>query len=453
MNTSRPGLTRLALSISLLAAGLCLSSNLAWAQPDGSRLIISPMGSVNFWSERSDNDTAVEYGGMIGVQLNHNIAIEAGLRFGQAESLGFADRNGALVDTRSLGFDLRYHPFPKHRINWYVAAGWAESRFEPTNEALNGDYSGWEFGAGAILPFKGGDHYRASLRLDVRDMWLGFRQPLPDDHASNIIVSAGLQVEFGDNWHRDTDMDGVIDRFDACPKTDTRIVIDDKGCPIDTDGDGVFDGLDQCNNTLTGAVIDDSGCAIDSDGDGIFDGLDKCDNSPDGAHIDGDGCPTDADADGIFDGLDSCNDTPAGVRVDAKGCPSVDSDEEQGFYDTGLLVLPSVEFESNKAELKATSYGSLEIIGSMMKKWPSLVIEIGGHTDDRGSDKRNAELSQERADAVRTYLIGKFAHITEDRLTAVGYGEATPVADNATEEGRKQNRRVEAKRVSGGPGQ
>ena len=73
-------------------------------------------------------------------------------------------------------------------------------------------------------------------------------------------------------------------------------------------------------------------------------------------------------------------------------------------------------------------------------------FQVAGHTDSKGKDDYNMKLSQERAEAVRNYLISK--GIAAERLTAKGYGETKPVADNATEEGRTQNRRVELQRLN-----
>jgi outer membrane protein OmpA-like peptidoglycan-associated protein len=76
-----------------------------------------------------------------------------------------------------------------------------------------------------------------------------------------------------------------------------------------------------------------------------------------------------------------------------------------------------------------------------LKAWGDVNIEVAGHTDSKGSDAYNMKLSQQRAEAVRNFLISR--GVAADRLTAKGYGESQPVADNATEEGRFQNRRVE----------
>jgi OOP family OmpA-OmpF porin len=419
------------------------------AKPDGARLIVSPLAGYGILSEWSDLNDAPYFGAGFGFLFNNHLGAEGIWGYSQPDSRTLPRGQ---VKMRHLGVDLRYHPVPGRRINPYVAAGWTELRLVP-DEGVNGDYNGWEVGAGVTMSFTDGPYHRISLRVDGRDVMAKFDPPLPSDGAyhHNFMITAGLQIEIGDDWHRDTDRDGVIDRADDCPDTDRRMVVDARGCPIDSDGDGVFDGIDACAMTPTGAVIDSLGCPIDTDGDGVFDGLDQCEDTPAGAVIDTTGCPLDSDVDQVFDGLDQCPDTPAGVRVDADGCPSVESPQEQELYDNGTLTFDSVQFESNKAELKPQSFPALDLIGSILVKWPRLKIEIGGYTDSRGQEEKNRQLSQERADAVRTYLLDKFDNVHPDQLTAVGYGPDNPVASNDTEEGRQQNRRVEFKILEGNP--
>ncbi|UXX78426.1 OmpA family protein [Reichenbachiella carrageenanivorans] len=105
------------------------------------------------------------------------------------------------------------------------------------------------------------------------------------------------------------------------------------------------------------------------------------------------------------------------------------------------VVLNNIFFESGRAELKPISYVELNKAADLMKKNATMVIEVGGYTDNLGSDDLNLKLSQSRADAVVTYL--KLAGVEEARLQAKGYGETMPIADNSTEEGRKANRRTE----------
>jgi OOP family OmpA-OmpF porin len=200
--------------------------------------------------------------------------------------------------------------------------------------------------------------------------------------------------------------------------------------PADSDGDGVIDASDKCPNTPKGRKVDATGCELDSDGDGVVDGLDKCPNTPAGRKVNADGCELDSDGDGLVDGDDKCPTVPAKT---ADGCPPP-------------LVLEGVHFDNNKATLRPEAAAILDKVAVSLKDWGDVNIEVAGHTDSRADDAYNLDLSQRRAETVREYLIGK--GISADRLSAKGYGETKPVADNETEEGRFKNRRVELQRLN-----
>lgn len=110
------------------------------------------------------------------------------------------------------------------------------------------------------------------------------------------------------------------------------------------------------------------------------------------------------------------------------------------------IVLKNIFFETNKADLKPESKTELNKLVDLLTKNITLKIEIGGHTDNVGADADNLKLSDARAKSVMAYLITN--GISADRLTAKGYGETLPIADNATPEGRAQNRRTEFKVTS-----
>jgi len=139
--------------------------------------------------------------------------------------------------------------------------------------------------------------------------------------------------------------------------------------------------------------------------------------------------PGDEDQDGVTDDRDRCPGTPRGVAVDANGCPQ-----------KGSITLEGVTFEYNSAMLQAGSLNILDDVADGLKKHPRLKVELQGHTDSKGPDAYNLTLSQKRADAVRAYLIKDGVPTTQ--ITAKGYGEGQPIADNKTDAGRAQNRRV-----------
>jgi outer membrane protein OmpA-like peptidoglycan-associated protein len=115
---------------------------------------------------------------------------------------------------------------------------------------------------------------------------------------------------------------------------------------------------------------------------------------------------------------------------------------ERAILDTGLLRTVSIMFEFNKATLLPASSEILDVLGSVLTKYPEVRIEVAGYTDSSGPDEYNLHLSQLRAESVREYLVSTYS-IDPGRLTARGFGESRPIADNNTPTGRAMNRRVE----------
>lgn len=114
----------------------------------------------------------------------------------------------------------------------------------------------------------------------------------------------------------------------------------------------------------------------------------------------------------------------------------------KALNDTGSVALYGILFDTGKATIKPESAKALAPVGEMLKSQASLKLEIQGHTDNVGTAAANLKLSQDRAAAVKAYLLQTFA-IGSDRLSAVGLGDTKPVGDNKNEDGRAKNRRVE----------
>jgi outer membrane protein OmpA-like peptidoglycan-associated protein/opacity protein-like surface antigen len=167
--------------------------------------------------------------------------------------------------------------------------------------------------------------------------------------------------------------------------------------------------------------------------------------------------PPDTDGDGVIDDLDMCPGTPAGTPVNDKGCPlppppppcKIPQPGERvslaGCGTGDIIVLRGVNFDFDKASLTANAKSILDNVGDELVANPQINVEIGGHTDSRGSDEYNQQLSEHRAASVVQYLVGR--GVDSQRMTSAGYGETQPVADNDTDEGRELNRRVELKIV------
>ena len=110
--------------------------------------------------------------------------------------------------------------------------------------------------------------------------------------------------------------------------------------------------------------------------------------------------------------------------------------------DFHAAAIHGILFDTGKATIKAVSKTALAPIGELLKNDATLKLEIQGHTDNVGAAAANLKLSQERAAAVKAYVVSTFT-IASDRLTTAGFGDTKPVGDNKTDGGRAANRRVE----------
>lgn len=276
----------------------------------------------------------------------------------------------------------------------------------------------FHFGAGVKVPF----NHRVGARLDFRD----------------TLGQKGNGAANGKQTHYPELHLGVMFSFERTPPP----------LPKDSDYDGLYDFEDTC--ATQGALTVD-GCPADSDGDGIDDSKDAC---PKEAGTAPEGCPEeepcevveappavseDADGDGLVGSFDKCPQEPETRNgfEDADGCPDEMPDAITKF--TGSIQ--GIQFKMGTAEVEETSYPTLDSAVEILKKFPSIRLEVSGHTSSEGTEKRNQELSVQRAEAVKKYIVSR--GINEERLVARGAGASEPVADNGTKEGREKNRRIE----------
>ena len=453
----------------LLLAALVFPRAQANAGPEGSYRWITPVVGWAKFSDRliypadSLKDSPL-FGLRIGQTFQENWALELAGAYSPTKEAAYPDRD---VTYMNGSLNLMYTPAHWKAGDLYLAAGGGYSRRKAKDFT---DYHAGTFEQ--AIGFRSWWNDKAGIRLEARNSLNLANHRWERSDKSDLHFLAGIDFAFGGKpkdadgdgvpdkkdkcpntpmgakvdltgCPTDADGDGVWDGLDKCPDTPKGAAVDATGCPKDSDGDGVYDGLDQCENTPKGAMVDAKGCPTDSDGDGVWDGLDKCPNTPKGAKVDADGCPTDTDGDGVFDGLDKCPETPKGAKVDADGCPIVVTEKETELLDTGMIRLQNVNFETGKSDLLPESKPILDDIGPILRKWPQLQIEVGGHTDSRGTDARNQALSEARANSVRNYLIQKFPDIVASQLSAKGYGESKPIAPNKGAANMAKNRRVE----------
>ena len=324
----------------------------------------------------------------------------------------------------------------------YIKVGGGYTAYESRFDDKEG---GFKALAGGGINFWFTDHLGVNLQTGYHH---GFQKNGTDyfQHSAGIVIKFGSKDTDKDgipdnkdacpevaglkefNGCPDTDGDGIPDKDDACPQV--KGLKEFNGCP-DTDGDGIPDKDDACPEVAGPKQF--NGCP-DTDGDGIADKDDKC---PDVAGpAENGGCPwPDTDGDGVLDKDDLCPEV-AGPASN-KGCPEPDEKEQKQLNQYAKTIL----FDTGKSTIKFQSAEVLNQILNVLKKYPNSRFRIEGHTDSVGKKAKNMILSQNRADAVKVYLIQ--GGIDASRLESQGFGPEKPIASNKNKKGRELNRRVE----------
>lgn len=362
------------------------------------------------WADKSlvggkDGEANPLFGLRYGQRLNDDFNLFGDLVYGAYDG----DRAGVGdADVTTLRGGLEWLFSRQQRYNWFLSGGLGLMN---VNTDGNVDFTRpmASLGIGQAWAVGANDAFRWELRADQS---FG-NSSLPNAGLTN--VQALLGYSWGLGAPLDSDGDGVANRRDVCPHTPNGAKVDARGCPLDADNDGVFDGLDRCPDTPAGVKVGAGGCPLDSDGDGIPDHRDACPAVP--APGTADGCP------------------PRAVKPAPAPAPAVVPAAPR------KLMLDGVNFDNDSARLRPESTTILDNAAATLKEWGEVKVEVAGYTDAASSIAYNLTLSQRRAETVRAYLIKN--GIAAERLTARGYGEAQPVADNKTAAGRAKNRRVE----------
>jgi outer membrane protein OmpA-like peptidoglycan-associated protein len=479
----------------LIAAGLGLAlsgwSAGAWAEPSGSAAASTSGGasgsaspsklseaeknsSEGFWRRYRPTHLGLElgvYGGMYGFPYNHNLqsfkvvdtadkhqglsnAPQVGARLGlyPLSFLG-GEVEGGIVFTEATRTDdkakvyyVRGHgilQLPLGRLVPFVLGGGGITHIVAPGSLGKDTDPVIYFGGGLKFQFI----QRLALRIDVRDNFVQKNKYIAGtkdgDLLQDVEVTGGLSVTWGRTpWTEappDGDADGVLDRDDQCPADAGPAPT---GCPPppDADRDGIPDASDPCPTEAEDGNPPDAkdGCPNkDLDGDKIDIPVDLC---PDQPGIAPDGCPPkDTDGDGFMDPDDRC---PKDAETknnfeDQDGCPDEVPDQVKKF--TG--VIKGINFDTGKAKIRASSFPLLDDAVSVLKTYPTLRIRISGHTDNKGKPAKNMKLSEDRANSVKDYMTSK--GVEGSRVETRGVGPDEPIADNKTNAGRTQNRRIE----------
>jgi len=349
------------------------------------------------------------------------------------------------TDTFGLGVEYRFMP------HWSAEAVYSRASADRKYVAGESDFS--ELRLDGRYYFSGPDAaWNPYLSLGAGHAKFGLGDSIPsvtagtDHDETRVNVGAGFRYNVSDTISIRGDLrefHGIDEStFDTMASLGlswafTRTLsAPEAPAPADADSDGVPDTRDQCPGTPAGVQVGTNGCETDSDKDGVPDRRDQCPGTPAGTRVDSQGCALDTDSDGIPDNRDQCADTPAGADVDDTGC--------QGVVETMATIELRVQFPTNSSVIDEAYDVEIRKAASFMNEHPDTSVEIAGHADSMGAADYNQFLSQRRAESVADRLT-RVLGVNPDRVTAVGYGEAEPVASNDTPAGRAQNRRVEAR--------
>ncbi len=421
---------------------------------------------LDFMIPSGDSDTFV--GGGFTVAPKLLLDYKKG-NFLMAANLGASIRESATVDNLAPSSSLEYGVGGQYALlnGLFLLEGEIFGRsafddfFSPDDSPLEGilgaklmTSSGFQIFAGAgggLVSGAGAPAFRAY-------MGIGYAQRDSDFDGDGIANKADACIDIPEDRdgfededgcpEEDNDQDQILDVDDKCPDVaeDLDGFEDEDGCPDeDNDKDEIVDSADKCPDVPEdkNGFEDEDGCPDgdgDTDGDGIKNAADKCIDKPEDkdGFEDEDGCPdTDNDKDGILDAADKCPNKPG--LAENKGCPA--AKPKAVLTEKEIQILEKVFFENDKAVIKSTSFPLLNEVGLILRTNPKILVEIGGHSDDKGKDEYNLQLSRARAKSVQAYLLSK--KVSPQQLTAVGYGETKPLEAKSTKDARAKNRRVE----------
>jgi outer membrane protein OmpA-like peptidoglycan-associated protein len=369
--------------------------------------------------------------------------------------------------------------FPAPQVTFFVEFDWQQLKVRKDSIPSDASRNTYTLTPGLALNVSKGLELKVAGDINLN---AGDKPSIatPPDWALWLMLAGSSEV-----IAQDSDHDGVPDKKDGCPDEPEDIdgFQDDDGCPdLDNDGDGIPDREDKCPDLAedVDGFEDRDGCPdLDNDQDGIPDTEDRCPNEPEDfdGDQDNDGCPDlvkDSDNDGIPDDVDRCPLQAEDIDgfQDDDGCPDLDNDLDgipdtndqcpnapesfNGFMDEDgcpdekpidqQFILKGVGFESGSAALTPDSYRVLDDVIRSMMAYPEVRVEVQGYSDNVGKASFNLGLSERRAEAVKKYIVN--AGVDPSRLSARGFGEESPIASNATPEGRAKNRRIEFKRMN-----
>ncbi|BCR05388.1 membrane protein [Desulfuromonas versatilis] len=375
------------LLLGLVAALVLAAAPVLAANPSGAFTLTPLAGSYVFEGNQNIDDDAV-FGLALGVNIDEHIAVEGLLRYLETNL-----ENSSQDLTLYAGqLDLLYHFFPQNRFVPYVAAGLGYMVKDLDRGGSDED---------PLLNYGVGLKYfvsdKVALRLDARHIFeLNVNEGAHTrDAFQNLAYSAGLTFHFGGSSPAVKSVEqGGPSKIAPVP------------APAEAPVVAALSEAEMADKAAVGQGRVEAAVMVDS---------------------------TDSDGDGILDTMDKCPGTPEGVLVDHLGCPPV--------LEKPRSLMLDIHFATGRSEVAQRFHQELAAAAAFMKQSGGSHAVVEGHTDSTGAAEANLKLSLQRAESVRAYLIRHFG-IEPGQIKAAGFGAEQPVADNATAEGRRLNRRV-----------
>ena len=409
--------------------------------------VLAPVNVLGGSNDFTNWDVKLGYGATLRKQLGHAFGLELGFLRGDVSGNNADATNGVKNDRQEFTTELAYSgsimgvvnvataDFLKreNNVNFFVKAGYGLAGYSPKTTAGNGTVLDWNGISGdtkdkkyvkeQFIPVGAGIKFKVSERVNFD---LGYNMYFVDgDNFDGTYTAAnsndkfsysyaGLEFSLGSSAKPNLDwVNPVALMYDELKDPTLRQEVE---------------ALKGRVSTIETTVSD---LLKDSDGDGVADKLDKCPNTEAGIKVDGSGCPLDVDADGIVDSKDSCP-TEKGTE-ELNGCPAMSSGTMSGY--------DNIQFEFNSSVLRTSAYPSLDKLSAEVKANSAMKVQLDGHASAEGTEEYNMQLSKDRANSVKTYLVN--SGVDASKISTKGFGETRPITSNATEEGRSQNRRVE----------
>ena len=374
--------------IPVLLSAVFLLPLAAQAEIKAGSVELSPFAGYNFFDNQHNIKNRPVFGGRIGYNFTNHFGLEGTGEFSKTrvddKSLTPTEQGQftGVDDVKIISYhlDLVYHFLPEEKFNPFIVAGYGASHYNP--EINDKNMRLLDYGVGA--KYWVAEH--VALRVDLRDK-MTF-----DENLHNLSATAGLVFAFGG---------------------ESKDAVAPVARPVDSDSDGVIDPSDKCPNTPTGVAVDVDGCPLDADKDGVPDYRDKCPGTPAGVSVDKDGCPP------VKKVVILASEPKEKVKA-AAIAPAV-----------VVLAFEDIYFDFDKSTLTPEAKRIMKEDIQILKENPNAKIRIAGYASAAGTEEYNQQLSEKRADAVRTYLVSE-GLIEADRLSTIGYGETDPAAYEAS---------------------